>query len=120
MQKKVLIVDDDPAIVESLQLVLEDSGFEVITAEDGTFTNKKFFEKKPDIILLDYWLPGENGGEITRRLKMRSHTKDIPIIIISASYNIKELVTKAGADDFLAKPYNIEDLIQIVNKHIPN
>lgn len=120
MSKKVLIVDDDPAIVESLQFVLEDFGFEVTTAEDGTFTNKKFFERKPDIILLDYWLPGENGGEITRRLKMKTHTKNIPIIIISASYNIKEVVIKAGADDFLAKPYNINDLLQIVNKHLPN
>ena len=117
---RVLIVDDDTAIVESLVYVLEGTGYEVTTSEDGNFFKNGFFDSKPDVILLDYWLPGENGGDITRKLKSIQETKDIPVIIISASYNVKELVAKAGADDFLAKPYDIDDILHIVKKHLQN
>ena len=121
MTKRILIVDDDNLILESLRYLLEDEGLAVETCEDGSFINdKKYYNgTKPDLILLDYWLPVENGGDITKKLKRGSETKNIPIIIISASYNIKELVGQAGADDFLPKPYDIEDMLQIVRKHLP-
>lgn len=120
MTKRILIVDDDASIVESLKFLLEDEGFNVETREDGSFVREKRYTNgmKPDLILLDYWLPGENGGDITRTLKKKIETKNIPVIIISASYNIKEQVFQAGADDFLQKPYDIDDILQIIDKHI--
>lgn len=120
MTKRILIVDDDISIVESLKYLLEDSGYQVDTNEDGKFIYKRFNGNKPDLILLDYWLPGENGGDITKKLKTESDTKNIPVIIISASYNIKDLVHEAGADDFLQKPYDIDDVLNTIKKHIAN
>jgi DNA-binding response OmpR family regulator len=118
MAKKILVVDDDPGILESLQYLLEDAGYEVITSEDGKICHRNFNGHKPSLILLDYWLPRENGGEITRKLKSRDDTKHIPIIIVSASYNIRELVDVAGADDFIPKPYDMNVLLEKVEKHI--
>src|SRR5919108_5471079 len=97
MAKKILVVDDDTSIVESLQFLLEDAGYEVMTAEDGRFVNDGWKKKDVNLILLDYWLPQMNGGEITKRLKSHSETKHIPVIIISESYNVKDQVKKAGA-----------------------
>ncbi len=116
--KRILVVDDDPSIVESLKFVFEDAGFIVDSGEDGSFIQKNFYHARPDLILLDYWLTGDNGGKITRKLKKRKETKDIPVVIMSASYNIKELVDQAGADDFLSKPYDIDELIRTVKKHL--
>lgn len=118
MTKRILIVDDDRSIVESLTYVFEDAGFIVDSGEDGSFIKKHFNGNKPDAILLDYWLPGENGGELTKKLKARKDTSDIPVVIISAGYNIKEIVKKAGADDFLSKPYDIDQLVATVEKHL--
>jgi DNA-binding response OmpR family regulator len=119
MAKKILVVDDDVAIVESLRYLLEDAGYQVQTAEDGSFIKTILKNTKPDLILLDYWLPQQTGGDITKELKSKKETKVIPVIIISASYNIRELVSDAGADDFLEKPYDIQQMLNMVTKHIP-
>ena len=79
MAKRILIVDDDRSIVESLTYVFEDAGFIVDSYEDGSFIKRHLNSNKPDAILLDYWLPGENGGELTRKLKARKNTRDIPV-----------------------------------------
>lgn len=118
MSKKILIVDDDAGILESLQLLLEDAGYEVLASNDGKIRHYLSEVHKPNLILMDYWLPQENGGEITKKLKSENDTKHIPVIIISASYNIRELVTEAGADDFLPKPYDMDELLQKVQKYV--
>jgi DNA-binding response OmpR family regulator len=120
MAKKILIVDDDVGILESLQFLLEYAGYEVSVAEDGGFVDQRLLGSMPDLILLDYWLPRQNGGEITKKLKSNNKTKHIPVIIISASYNIKDLVEQAGADDFVPKPYDINMLLDKVETHVSN
>jgi DNA-binding response OmpR family regulator len=119
MQKKILIVDDDASIIDSLKYLLEDEGYIVDTCGNGSFMNN-FSDPKPDLILLDYLLPGENGGTITKKLKKTNDTKNIPVIIISASYNIKDIVAEAGADDFIPKPYDLNDLLNTLEKHLTN
>lgn len=118
MTKRILIVDDDIAITESLTYFFEDAGYVVETCRDGGFVYKKFNGGKPDIILLDYLLPGENGEDITKKLKSKRDTKNIPIIIMSASHNIKNHAAKAGADAFIPKPYDVYDLMHIVKTHL--
>ncbi len=118
MTKRILVVDDDNSIVECLRYLLEEAGFLVDTCADGSFVGKKLNGTRPDLILLDYWLPGENGGDITKKLKRKSETKHIPVIVISANYNVKERVYKAGADDFLPKPFDIYDMLNTVKKHL--
>jgi DNA-binding response OmpR family regulator len=118
MRKRILIVDDDIAILESLKLLLEDAGYLVEACCDGGFISKKFNGSKPDLILLDYLLPGENGADIAKRLKDKDETKNIPVIIISASYNIKDQIFNSGADDFIPKPYDINHLLGTLEKHL--
>lgn len=117
MTKKILIADDDPAIVDVMQMILEDAGYRVTTTVDGE-TVLKMQQGLPDLLLLDIWMSGQDGREITKILKQQDRTKHIPIIMISASKDIDKSAREAGADDFLPKPFEMDDLIQIVQKHI--
>lgn len=117
MKKKILVADDDPAIVEATTLILEEFGYNVDSTVDGE-TIYKMEKDFPDLLLLDIWMSGQDGREICKFLKKDTITKHIPIIMISASRDIKQSATEAGADDFLAKPFNMNDLIAKIEKHI--
>jgi CheY-like chemotaxis protein len=114
-KKKILVADDDPSILEAIQLILEDAGYEVITAVDGEAIYK--MEKDyPDLLLLDIWMSGQDGREICKFLKNRDTTKDIPIVMISANKDTEEIAKEAGADDFITKPFEMNDLLKKVSK----
>ncbi|KKQ66991.1 MAG: Response regulator receiver protein [Candidatus Daviesbacteria bacterium GW2011_GWA2_38_24] len=115
--KKILVIEDDPGILESLKMVLELSGYYVIVAEDGQIIERGFDGRRPDLILMDYWLPIRNGGEITKGLKNTEGTKNIPVIIISASLNIRDIVKECGADDFIPKPYDLNELLYKIERY---
>jgi DNA-binding response OmpR family regulator len=117
MSKKILVADDDPGILEAIQLVLEDEGYEVVTTVDGE-TIYQMEKEYPDLLLLDIWMSGQDGSDICKFLKSRETTKDIPIIMISANKDTEEIAKKAGADDFITKPFEIEELINKVAKYI--
>lgn len=118
IKKKILVVEDDEAIAESLQYLLQAYGYDVRIAENADFLNDDTYKDNLGLILLDYWLPKKNGGEITRFLKSNDQTKHIPVVIISASYNIRELVIKAGADDFIPKPYDMNFLLSKIAHYL--
>lgn len=115
---KILVADDDPGIVESLQLMLEDAGYEVATTVDGE-TVYKMEKEFPDLLLLDIWMSGQDGRQICKFLKKRKHTKHIPIIMISANKDTEQIARDAGADDFLPKPFEMDDLLNKVKSHLP-
>lgn len=117
MAKKILIADDDPAIVEAVTLILEEFGYEVNGTGDGQ-TIYKLDKKFPDLLLLDIWMSGENGRDICKYLKANPMTKKIPVIIISASRDIKKSAVESGADDFLAKPFAMYELLEKIHKLI--
>lgn len=114
---RILIADDDPAILDATKLILECEGYEVVTASDGD-TVRKIYDGLPDIILLDIWLSGTNGAEIARFLKEQERTRHIPIILFSANRYVEELVKKIGVEDALIKPFDVTDLLRKVEKHI--
>lgn len=116
-RKKILVADDDPSILEAIQMILEDAGYEVSTTVDGE-TVYKMEKEYPDLLLLDIWMSGQDGRDICKFLKSRESTKDIPIIMISANKDTQEIAKKAGADDFIVKPFEMKDLLAIVAKHI--
>lgn len=118
IKKKILVVEDNEAIAESLQYLLQAYGYDVRIAENADFLNDDTYKDNLGLILLDYWLPKKNGGEITRFLKSNDQTKHIPVVIISASYNIRELVIKAGADDFIPKPYDMNFLLSKIAHYL--
>ena len=115
--RKIMIADDDPAILDALEMLLVDEGYEVATASDGE-TVKKVQDDTPDLLLLDIWMSGEDGREIAKILKKHEKTKDLPIVMISASKDIDKSARESGADDFLAKPFDIEDLLKVVSKYV--
>ncbi len=116
MKKKILIADDDPAICDAVKMMLELEGYEVDTTVNGA-TIYKMESEFPDLLLLDIWMSGQDGRDICRYLKKESHTKHIPIIMISASKDVKSSAHQAGADDFIAKPFEQEELLEKIAKY---
>lgn len=118
MKKKILVIDDDPAILEVIKIVLEEKGYEVATTLDGNKIEKKVIEINPKLILLDFLMIGPTGGDVTIKLKTNKKTKDIPIILISANHDIENLTRQFDVDGFLAKPFDIDQLGLLIEKHI--
>lgn len=120
MGKRVLVLDDDIAVLEAIETALTYEDFEVITIGRTYNIFKSIDEYKPDIILLDFILDGLNGGEICRNIKANPDTKHLPVVIISAYQgNIKSLEAY-GCDHFIAKPFSLKDLIDGINKTLNN
>jgi DNA-binding response OmpR family regulator len=110
-QKRIMIADDDPGIVDAVEMLLEFEGYEVTSTVDGS-TVLDMKDELPDLLLLDIWMSGEDGRDICRKLKSINSTKNIPVIMISASRDIKASAMAAGADDFLAKPFEMDELLK--------
>ena len=115
LQKKIMIADDDPGIVDAVEMLLEFEGYQVSTTVDG-LTVLDMKEELPDLLLLDIWMSGEDGRDICRQLKSAEATKNIPVIMISASRDIKESALASGANDFLAKPFEMDELLQKISE----
>lgn len=113
-KKRILIVEDDVDILRILTLELEEAGFEVLAFETGMRGLSGIRELDPDLIILDLGLPDLDGQEIARRVR---HTGDTPILILTAADEVETKVEmlNAGADDYLAKPFHVEELIARVN-----
>ena len=117
MNKKILIVDDEPAILRILGDVLTDEGYNVIAATDGETGIEKAKVSNPDLIILDVMLPGINGFEVCKLLKENEQTKKISIIILTGISTLVEHKQKAlqlGADDYITKPFDMSDLLNRV------
>lgn len=116
----MLVVDDEPDILEFLQAVLEDEGYAVLTTSKGDYLETIQHGSLPDLILLDVFLSGKDGREIARHLKSREETRHIPIIMFSAHPNAEVTAREAGANDFVAKPFEIPYLLDLVQKYFPS
>jgi two-component system, NtrC family, nitrogen regulation response regulator NtrX len=115
MYPAVLIVDDEITIIESLEGILSDDGFEVIHAFNGYEALKKIETESPDIVLLDIWMPGMDGIETLREIKRKF--PNIPVVMITGHGTIESAVdaTKSGAYDFLEKPLSIDKVMVTIN-----
>ena len=118
--KKILVVDDDPDILDAFQMMLEDAGYEVSITEKGEYAENLHDTNGglPDVIILDVLLSGKDGRIICQKLKSQEETKDIPIIMISAHPDAKQSVKAVGADDFLAKPFEMEEFLAKVAEYL--
>ena len=117
MKKKIMVADDDPSILDALTIMLEDAGYAVETTVDG-LTVRDMNDKLPDVLLLDIWMSGMDGKAICKHLKSQELTKHIPIIMVSANKDTQQIALDCGADDFLEKPFQMEDLLAIVAIYI--
>ncbi len=113
--KKILVLDDDLDILVVMQLLFKVKGFNVVTLSRWEEVYEKAETYKPDLILLDVLLSGNDGREICKVLKRRTSTKHIPIILFSANPAIAKDVSKYNADGFIHKPFEVNDLLKTIN-----
>jgi len=118
MKKKVLILDDDPDILQICAIVLKKKGFDVSTLNNSNHVLDHARSYRPDVILMDNWIPGPGGIEATRQLKNDPELQDIPVIFFSANSNVNLLASEARADYSLQKPFDITELEAIVHQAI--
>jgi two-component system KDP operon response regulator KdpE len=109
--KKVLIVDDNPALLKALKDEFKVKGYDVLTTRYGTEVTGLVESEKPDIVLLDLMMPVMNGFEVLNKLRVFSR---IPVIAISANEELKEEALKGGADVFIPKPFDLDEVLEIM------
>ena len=118
MPKKILIVDDEINVIKVIASRLKANNYDVVSASDGTYAIKRALEEKPDLIILDIRMPAGGGVSVFENLRRLDSTMMTPIIFITAhpTEEIKQQVLKMGAEDFVAKPFDPEDLLAKVRK----
>ena len=118
--KKILIVDDERDIVETLSFMLKAKGYEVNVANDGEDGLKLAKEIMPDLIILDVMMPKINGYKIARLLKYDNKYKHIPIVMVTArGQDTDKLIgEETGVDEYITKPFEFEEVLDAVNKYL--
>lgn len=116
-QFSLLVIDDEAAICEMLATALELAGFRVRVAQDGQHGLGMIYDEQPDLLLLDWMLPGTSGIELARRLKRDSLTASLPIIMLTARGEEDNKIQglDAGADDYVTKPFSTRELVSRIN-----
>jgi CheY-like chemotaxis protein len=121
MAKKILVIEDDKDIRDTIVYILKDEQYDVVDSGDSKIL-KHLHSHNPDLILMDNWLTewksDATGQQLSKQLKTNPSTSHIPIIIISAVSNIKQIAEEGLADAYLRKPFDMADLIAIVKKYI--
>ena len=119
LMKRILVVDDNTDILQIVKIILENNGFEVVVTPNGEETLLKTETFHPQLILMDVFLSsGIDGREICKTLKANSETKDIPVILFSAQVKMEDGFKSWGADDFIAKPFEVKELINKIKSHL--
>ena len=123
--KLILVVDDDPDLVESVSIKLESENFKVQKAYDGVEAWEKIKAEKPDLVILDVMMPRKNGYELCDELKADDNYKDITVVLLTA---VGDAVTSTSythmdgkttmADDFVPKPIDLDNLMEIVKENL--
>lgn len=119
--KDVLIADDNPAIVEALSLMLEDAGYTIRTLHAGASYEamlEMIQQDVPGVLLLDIWMSGKDGRDICKYLKNQQATRNLPIILVSAKSDLQRIAQESGADDYLAKPFGMKEVVAKVGKYL--
>lgn len=116
--KKIFICDDDQGILDVLEIILESQGYMIVKEIDSTLLFNKLKEEKGDLLLLDLWMPVLSGHELINMIRKDPQTKKLPIIVLSASRNEKDMALNAGANQFISKPFDMDEIITSVEKII--
>ena len=111
MKPRILVIDDNESILEAMKFLLKGAGYNVHTLINGKAYEENVEKVKPQLILLDIQLSGIDGRVIATSLKKKKQTQGIPIIMMSAFSNAKKSTVKAGANDFIAKPFDMDTVL---------
>jgi CheY-like chemotaxis protein len=113
----ILVVEDDPQVARLISLVLQRNGYDSDVVADGQSALDRALQKKPAMIFADLTIKGMGGEQLCSTLKSNPETKNIPYIVVSGDRDIAEKARVCGADDFMGKPFEFDDLIKLVNKY---
>jgi len=119
MAKKIMVVDDEESLQELVKAVLEQEGYDVVTAGDGKECLKKLENVKPDLILLDMMMPGMSGREVCERMRKNPVTKGLKVAFLTVakfSETGKDVLKKMNVADYITKPFDNDDLVRRVKK----
>ena len=114
---KILVADDQPAILDALQQILEWSGYDVVTTSDGQQVLPLIRTEHPDLLLLDVWLSGYDGRDICRQIKHEETLRHMPVLLLSAHGDVQQMVAQASADGFIQKPFQMRTLLKTIDTH---
>lgn len=120
VKRKIIIFDDDEDILSICSYVLEEQGWEVHTFTDCNNVTEKVSGISPDVILMDNWIPDAGGIIATQTLKKSDTLKNIPVVYFSANSDIQLLANHAGAETYLAKPFDLHDLEKVIDNVLIN
>jgi len=112
IKKNILCVEDEAPIRDMLRFSLERAGYIVQDAENGQQMSEKISQHRPDLILMDWMLPDSNGPQLIKQLRKDPHTREIPIIMLTAKAEEQDMITglDSGADDYISKPVSLKSL----------
>lgn len=117
-RRAVLVVEDDVDLLGMVQLILEGGGYRVVTAGEGGEALDKIAQEMPGLILLDMKMPGMDGWEFGRLYRAR-YDRQAPIVVLTAAEDARRRAEEIGAEDYLGKPFELDDLLAKVGKYIP-
>lgn len=118
--KKILICDDDPGILDVLELILEETGHTIISEQNSLNVRSLIKKESPDLIILDLWMPVVSGDQLLEMIRQDSAMKTLPVIIISASRDGEQIARQAGANAYIAKPFDVDQLLLSVGEQLEN
>ena len=115
--RDVLVVEDDPDLLALLEMILEDAGHAVRTAPEGGAALARVAEEMPGTILLDMRMPGMNGWDFAREFRAR-YGHACPIVVVTAAENARARAEEIGAEGWLSKPFELEEVLAAVRRHL--
>ena len=113
----ILVVEDDPQVARLIALVLQRNGYESQVVSDGQTALTRAREEKPTMIFADLKITGMGGEALCSALKSHPETKTIPYVVVSGDRDVAEKARICGADDYMGKPFEFDDLVRLVNKY---
>lgn len=116
MANKLMIFDDDKDILSICTFIFKRLGWDVCSSENCINILEKVSQEKPDVILMDNWIPEEGGIVATKLLKGSDELKSIPVIYFSANRDVESLASQAGADAYIKKPFDLKEFEQMVTR----
>lgn len=114
--KRILVIDDQPEVVELLKDLLEHNKYEVLTASEGVEGLARARSHKPDLIILDVAMPVMDGYDFLKELKGDEDLKTVPIVVITGRIQLKDIFEEQGIDDYIMKPFDKKELLTKIKK----
>ena len=115
--RTVLIVDDDPGVLEVLELALDAEGYQVVLARNGREGLERATTIRPHLLVVDLMMPIMDGWQLVREFRKQERVEETPVIILSAAHNVEQAARDLGVQAVVSKPFNLDDLLDLIASH---